>query len=204
MPSVVARSSMFDRREALGVASPRARAQRGFTLVELMVVVAIVAVLSGLAAVMVRGERYGHAEGYAAQIKTQLETASQRAVARSRVQRIEVRREGLVHWEGCAPAAAGEPCPPTGMREPDELRRVGAISAPAPELVIGGMIEQTARQGVSQVPSEGGLPGVIDFFPDGTAQAATIFVDHEHRPDERFRIGVFQASGYVNIWRGWN
>lgn len=180
------------------------RAELGITLVELMVVVTIIAVLGGLAAVTVRGERYRHAEGFASQVKTQLEAAGQRAVARSRIQRIEVHSDQIVLWEGCGAPEPDDPCPPTGMKEPDDLVVVERIAPPSPELSLYGMSEETEREGNADPPGDTSLPGVIDFFPDGTAQAATLFLDHEHSEDERHRIGVFRATGYVHVWRGWD
>ena len=175
------------------LAAPSRRDSSGFTVIELMAVVVIVGLMSAAAVVFITPRSYAAtARGYAHEISALCETARQRAVASRTYQRIEVDASGVVHYQGDT----------EGMVPPETWTQV--ITMPAPNQVeIASFDTITHVTDDTDVPEPGvGLPGVIEFAPDGTATAATIFVT-DSADDKRARVAVYRASGSVYTYQDW-
>ena len=159
-----------------------------------MVVIVIVGLMAGAAVVFIKPSSYARsARGYASAVTALCEAARQRAVASNTYQRIEVTTDGIVHYEADDP----------GMTLPesftDEIARVDLPD----QVVISSFDTITHVTDDTDVPEEGaGLPGTIDFAPDGTASAATIFVT-DSSDDFRARVAVYRASGSVYTYQDW-
>jgi prepilin-type N-terminal cleavage/methylation domain-containing protein len=167
------------------------RAQAGFTLIELMVVVVIVTVLVATATLALRPERYArNAKGYTEQVASTLENMRLRATASRRWQRLEVNGDSIVHMEADAP----------GMGVPAGYNVITTVEVPS-GVRIAALDDSTHDVPDVAVADGTGLGDFIDFAPDGAGQAATIFIEDETK--RQYRVAVFRATAAAQVYEGW-
>lgn len=165
----------------------------GFTLIEVMVVIAIIGLLAVSAVMFVKPRSYAaSAQGYAQEIAALCDSVRQRAVASRTYQKLEVKSDQVLHWQGTT----------VGMTPPDDWTLVGTTPVPR-EVVIASTSDRTHAAADDSVPAAGvGLPAEIDFAPDGTATAATIFVT-DTGEEVKGRVAIYRATGSAYAYYGW-
>lgn len=169
-------------------------AQSGFTLIEVMVVVAMIAIITTAAVVLVNPRSYAAtARGYTQDLTALADSMRQRAVASRTYQKLEVRSDRVLHWQADT----------TGMSAPEDWTLVATVYVPA-EVVISSTSPRTHIKADDDVPDEGAnLPFEIDFAPDGTVAAgATIFVQ-DNEGENRARVAIYRATGSAYTYYEW-
>ena len=185
-------------RQMTGSASRKARhrragAQRGVTLVELMVVLTIVGVLMAAAVVSYQNSP-ASVHGYAEQVSGELDGARLRAVASKRWQRVEIQAAQVSVWEATT----------EGMATPVGWQLLRTVFAPAKVSVVS-MSDQTHAVPNSSVPAPGAgmTNAAVEFRPDGAAAAAaTIFIG-DARDVSHVRVAVYRATGSAYVFNDW-
>jgi prepilin-type N-terminal cleavage/methylation domain-containing protein len=170
-----------------------ALSQAGFTLVEVMVVVAMIAILAASAVVFVRPSSHAASSlGYANQIAALCDSARQRAVATRSYQKLEIEEDRILHWQGTT----------EGMTPPEEWSLVGTVAVPL-DVVVAATSPRTHTEPDDGVPEAGaGLPAEIDFAPDGSSDPMTVFIT-DSRDHGRARVAVYRASGSAYAYNEW-
>lgn len=169
------------------------RQQSGFTIVELVVVIAIVGLLAAAASTFVRPRSYAKtARGFTREISAMCDSARQRAIATRKYQRISVDAAGVTHEQATT----------TGMAAPTEWETVAVMSLPD-RVEIAAFDQTTHALEGEDVPSDGeGLPGTIDFAPDGSATAGSVFIE-DASGEHQNRAIVYSATGAVYTYEAW-
>ena len=164
------------------------QSQRGFTLVELMVVVAIIAIVSTML-MSVRTQTYGAgAANTAEQIVSSLNLCKMRAVSTRRWHRCEVTPTTVttMQWQDAGMAVPG----------------VGLWTIVSTVTFGAGVAVWDATPNVCGVPPCTGTPSAanaslvfnVDFRPDGSSTGGTIFVADNGR-FKSSRVVVYKATG---------
>jgi prepilin-type N-terminal cleavage/methylation domain-containing protein len=163
--------------------------QRGFTLVELMVVVAIIAVLSAIMIGMASRPYGANGEVISNQLVSEMAFARMRAIATRKVHQV------TLYTSGSEQIALLEAAPTVGMTytgttwQTVEYKRI-------PTSAVVWSAEAGAITSTGNNPAQNtGLPYVITFKPDGTATASTIYVTDRFGTPHYYRVLVYHATG---------
>lgn len=172
----------------------RARSnQSGFTLVELMVVVAMIAVLSAIMFGVGSNTQGGNAQNVSEQTVSALNMARTRAVNTRRIHRVEVKANELLVWASTT----------TGFATPSAWAFVQRYKVPQNVTVYGA--ESTIRTSTGNTPSSGmNLTYNMDYKPDGSATGGTLYVtDTQNSASRRYRVLVYRATGSAYARQTW-
>jgi prepilin-type N-terminal cleavage/methylation domain-containing protein len=164
--------------------------QRGFTLVELMVAVAIVGIVTGFAFTVNAESQGANPETSSQQVAALASLGRMRAVSSRRIHRLEAMPTMVVLWEsdqlGNVPA--------TGWRA------VKTVRFPSSVMVWNASASVLSASG--NTPSQNAtLDFVTDFAPDGSSTGATVFVTNM-KQSKPFRILMYRyGDSYARA--GW-
>lgn len=166
---------------------------RGFTLVEMMSVIAIVGVLTAVAVLQIRPSAYaGSTKGFADQIASLGDQVRARALSSQRIQRLQFEEGGIIHYQAQS----------TGLGTPTGWDELAQVRAPG-DITIRATSDRTHLNPNDSVPAAGsGLSATLDFSPDGSASAMTIFVG-DGNDKTRARVTFFGATGTARVFIEW-
>ncbi len=169
------------------------RAPRGFTLVELMVVIAIIAVLAGLMFGVAPRPYDANAQVIADQMTSTFVYARTRAVSTRKIHMVEivtVDGEQLVRMWAAQNTGMAIPNPlPTDYWQFVETKRV-------PKSAIIHSVTGSAVTTTGATPTANdGLPYTMYFKPDGSATASTIYITDRASSPRFYRVLVYHTTG---------
>lgn len=157
--------------------------QRGFTLVEMMVVIAIVGVLVAVA-FHVDSRTYGASAQSASDHLTEtMSFARMRANATRRIHRVTVQPTQLTVYQATT----------TGLGTPTAWQQIQIVKTPTGVTLWNAQSGALAGSGASPSQSTS-FSFDIDFRPDGQATAATVFVS-DNSANGKYRVVVYHATG---------
>jgi prepilin-type N-terminal cleavage/methylation domain-containing protein len=165
------------------------RAQRGFTLIELMVVCAIVGVIA-LLAVDVGGSP-ASASTTSDRVAGSLGYARMRSMATRTIHRVQVESQTVSLWRATT----------TGLAAPVGWQRLSVESLPKLTKVWNATttVVATANGGPTE---NAAVLMTIDFKPDGTTTGGTVYVT-DNRARRKYRVLVYRATGGTYIRENW-
>jgi type II secretion system protein H len=170
------------------------RTQRGFTLIELMVVVAIIAIISTVL-FSVNSRTYGaNSRTIADQVAATLSSARIRAVATRRVHRVYIQPHELQVW-------ASEATGLVDNNDPDDDLFVERIVIPNGVSVWDVQAQSQSIPNVAAVSEDTSLLYEIRFKPDGTSSGGTAFIHDTN--DSEYRVLVYRVTGSVYARETW-
>ncbi len=158
--------------------------QHGFTLIEMMVVVAIIAILSGLM-ISINKRTYGaSASEVADQVVSDVTTAKMRAVSTRRWHRLIIRNSNAQLWQATT----------TGLATPSAWGLVRTTNFSGGTTVWSCSSTVYATSGTASVTQNTSLQFNLDFSPDGSSTGATCFVTDDQNK-QKWRVIVYKATG---------
>ena len=158
-----------------------------------MATVAIVGVLVTVAVLQLRPSEYsGSVIGLADQIASLGDQARMRAMSSQRIQRLQFDADQIVHLQATE----------TGLKNPDEWEEIGRIVIPS-NIEIVATSDRVHLDANDEVPAEGeGIGEAVDFSPDGSAKAITVFIGDTARR-KLGRVAFYGATGSARVFEAW-
>jgi prepilin-type N-terminal cleavage/methylation domain-containing protein len=195
----------------------RLRRHRGFTLVELMVVVVIVAVLASAAVIAWhRVHAAGDADAWANVVRNAVTFARRRATATGTPYLIELTPTTLAWCQVDAPTCAADGALSCAAATGERASAVAAGSDAVTD-AYAGVADVIALDGTYSAPAKTTLSGTraLFFGPNGSADLAcshvlgatpvnaTGFTVYVHADSKRRRVVVYGATGRTRIIDNW-
>ncbi len=173
------------------------RRQRGFTIIELMVVVVIIAILSGLM-ISASSRPYGaNAKVVSEQLTTMMNFARLRASATRKTQRVRITPTAAYVESGVTTGltlpATWDPVPIQQITWPNTVVVWDVTAGAAP----------TAASGTEPTAANSGLNVVINFRPDGQASPSSTIWVTDTAESWKYRVIVYHVTGGVYSRQYW-
>lgn len=169
--------------------------QRGFSLIELMVVVAIVAILSSVMFGLASRPYAANAQNMSEQIVSTMQFAKMRAVSTRRIHYVQITPSYIAVWASKNTGFAT--CTNTN---PDLCwDYVEKLTIPNGVKIYDVNASTITGTGTS-VTANTTLDYAMKFKPDGSATGGTIFIADSRK---YFRILVYKATGGVRAHETW-
>ncbi len=163
--------------------------QRGFSLVELMVVVAIIAILSSLMVGLTSRPYNANATNMSDQIVSTMNFAKMRAVSTRRIHWVQIKQDNIYIFQANA----------TGFAAPTQWEYVQRLKIPN-GVKIYDVNASTLTSTGNTVTSNTALDYAMKFKPDGSATGGTVFIADSRK---QYRILVYKATGGVRAQQTW-
>jgi prepilin-type N-terminal cleavage/methylation domain-containing protein len=171
----------------------RRRPHAGFTLIELMVVIAIIGIFGAIVFGLTLTTYGGNAENVSDEIASQISMARMRAVSTKRAHAVEIKNGSVAVWQGNTIGMV----PPTSFTS-----LVNQIDLPVNVQVWDAQNVANANTGATPTQNT-----TLDYFvtinADGTSPTgATIFVT-DRQQHSKYRVLLYSITGATYARVGW-
>jgi prepilin-type N-terminal cleavage/methylation domain-containing protein len=172
----------------------RARSQRGFTLIELMTVIAIISIITVSLASMSSTPGKGTPQTVSDQVVGIFQFARLRAEARRTTHRVQVTATTIAVFENTT----------KGFTTFNTLTPIFVQQLEIPTGVVMWASEPTLRAtATGAIPTQNaGFPFNIDFKVDGQSTGGTVFLT-DHNQQSKYRIFVYRTTGSTMARENW-